>query len=82
MDRTLTAEERELWKGRLLKAEQAYDDLMNGTLAEEFIDQNGERVRYTKTDGTKLQRYIKSIRDLLNPAAARAAAPRPLGFYF
>lgn len=82
MYRTLTPEERALWEARLTKAETTYDLLVTGKLAEEFIDQNGEKVRYTKTNIGDLSRYIKSITDLLNPAPAAAAAPRPLRFLF
>ncbi len=82
MYRTLTTEERALWESRLLKAETTYDLIANGKLPEEFIDQNGEKVRYTKTNLRDLAAYIKSIRDLLQPALAAAQAPRPLRFVF
>ncbi len=82
MYRTLTPEERLLWEGRLTKAEAAYDALMTGLLAEEFIDQNGEKVRYTKTNIAKLESYIKAIAALLDPALAAANVKRPLRFVF
>lgn len=82
MFRTLTEEERVLWTARLTKAETTYDLLMNGKLAEEFIDQNGEKVRYTKANAAGLQTYINSIHALLNPALAAAQVKRPLRFVF
>lgn len=82
MYRTLTDEERALWTARLTKAETTYDLLMTGKLAEEFIDQNGEKVRYTKANASGLAKYIAAITALLNPALAAANTPRPLRFVF
>lgn len=82
MYRTLTDEERTLWTARLTRAEAAYDNLMTGKLAEEFIDQNGEKVRYTKTNAALLAKYIATISALLNPALAAANVQRPLRFLF
>lgn len=82
MYRTLTDAERAVWQARLTKAEATYDALTNGTLVEEFIDQNGEKVRYTKTNAEDLAAYIASIVSLLNPALRAQQAPRPLRFLF
>lgn len=82
MIRILTDAERTLWEARRTKAEATYDALMTGKLAEEFIDQNGEKVRYTKTNAKDLARYIAEITALLNPQQARANAPRPMRFMF
>lgn len=78
----LTPEETIMWQDRLTKAEQAYHDIATGNKPEEFVDQNGEKVRYTKATLSGLDSYIAKIKALLNPAAVLAARPRPIGFLF
>ena len=78
----LTDAERAVWGARLTKAELAYDALMTGKSVKKFVDQNGEQVEYTAANTNQLKAYIKTIKDLLNPAAALCARPRAIGFLF
>lgn len=47
---------------KLTQAEAAYHDLMIGQKAVVFVDQNGERVEYTRTNAARLQQYITSLK--------------------
>jgi len=82
MQPALTASERIVYQTRLTQAEQSYHDLVTGKSVEQFVDQNGEQVRYTKTTLDGLQVYIRSLREALNPTLARYTRPRPIGFTF
>lgn len=82
---TLSEAERLLWTNRRLEAQQAKHDLLTGKKLEQFIDQNGEQVRYTKAtvDGPNgLNAYISEIDALLNPQYAAAMTRRAIGFLF
>lgn len=56
-------------EARLAAAEDAYHRLMIGTSAVEFRDQNGELVRYTPAQSTKLAAYIMSLKSQLGSGA-------------
>ncbi|MCQ4311702.1 gpW family protein [Pseudomonas stutzeri] len=47
---------------QLQEAEQAYHNLMVGQSVAEFRDQNGELVRYTPANATRLLAYITSLK--------------------
>lgn len=47
---------------RLAEAETAYHRLMTGTSVQEVVDQNGERVRYTPVNVTRLAVYIAELK--------------------
>lgn len=78
----LTDAERALARQRLTKAEIAYDLIMTGKAVKRFVDQNGETVEYSAANITKLEAYIQSLKDLLNPMAALCRRPRAIGFIF
>lgn len=78
----LTPERQALLQNRYNKAEIAYDLLATGAAVEQFIDQNGEQVKYTKASLSALAAYMTSLYAQLNPGAARQARARPIGFTF
>lgn len=53
---TLTAAQR------LVEAEDAYHQLVTGTSARVFVDQNGERIEYTAANRGALQAYIQQLK--------------------
>lgn len=46
---------------QLDQAKTAYHQLMTGKLPEVVVDQNGERVHFSKTNSAKLLAYIQSM---------------------
>lgn len=78
----LTPEERAALKVRIAKLEAQYDALMSGTSVIEFIDQNGEKVRYSTANTDKLLAYINSLKAQLCDTFSRRYRPRPMGFIF
>jgi hypothetical protein len=50
---------------RLCEAEQAYHDLIVGCKEVEVVDQNGERIKYMRTDAAKLKAYIEELKHQL-----------------
>lgn len=62
----------------------AYQKLMNGRAAEEYVDQNGERVKFTRTDLTKLLAWINWLRQQLGLPAdfGQMKGGRPFKFTF
>jgi len=78
----LTDDQVILYKRRLLQAEEAKHLIVTGKQVEQYVDQNGEQVRYTKTNLTLLTDYIAELEGLLNPALARQRIKRPLRFTF
>jgi hypothetical protein len=78
----LTEARRLLLQTRYDKAEISYDLLANGKAVEQFVDQNGEQVKYTKTTLEALAAYMQSLYAQLNPGAARQGWSRPTGFTF
>lgn len=57
---------------RLAEAEKAYHALMTGRAVVEVTDQNGERVRYTTANASRLSAYIAQ----LNADIAGSTTPR------
>lgn len=53
-------------KALLAEAEKAYHDLMVGNKASVYVDQNGERVEFTKVDADKLLIYIQNLRSRIS----------------
>lgn len=47
---------------QLQEAEQAYHNLMTGQSVAEFRDQNGEMVRYSPANASRLLAYITSLK--------------------
>lgn len=47
---------------QLSEAEAAYHRLMTGRSVQEVVDQNGERIRYTPTNATRLAAYIIELK--------------------
>lgn len=78
----MTEEERLIYSRRLLDAQTARHALITGTAVEQFVDQNGETVKYSKMNIAKLEEYIAELEALLNPTLAIARMRRPLGFLF
>lgn len=48
-------------KAILKDAKDAYHDLMTGRSTVEFVDQNGERVRYQPANAFRLAAYIQDL---------------------
>ena len=61
----LTAEERATYTARLTEAETAYHQLMMGTSARVYVDQNGERVEFNANSKAGLRAYILELKALL-----------------
>lgn len=78
----MTEEERLIYSRRLLDAQTARHALITGTAVEQFVDQNGETVKYSKMNIAKLEEYIAELEALLNPTLAFTRMRRPLGFLF
>ncbi len=79
----MTEIEEALIRSRLVKAETAYEAIMTGTSVKKFVDQNGESVEYSATNILKLEEYIQSLKDQLNPCAGFRRRMRPaIGFTF
>lgn len=74
--------ERLVIEGRLLEARTKRHKLLVGDAVEQFVDQNGESVKYTKMNIAALESYIAELEGILNPALARQRVRRPLGFLF
>ena len=47
---------------KLVKAEDAYHQLMTGTMARVVVDQNGERVEFTPANASRLRAYIEDLK--------------------
>lgn len=47
---------------RLVEAEDALHQLLTGTSARVFVDQNGERVEYTSANAARLRAYIEELK--------------------
>lgn len=52
----------------LAQAEMAYHNLMIGQLAEVVVDQNGERVTFTRATAWRLMQYIQDLKRQLGIA--------------
>lgn len=78
----MTEDERLIYTRRLSEAQLKRHALLLGEAVEQFVDQNGEQVKYTKANIDALERYIAELEGILYPTIARARARRPLGFIF
>lgn len=63
---------------RLNEAEAAYHDLVTGRAVAEIRDQNGETVRYSKADLSKLQLYINSLKQTLAASGGTSTSGGPM----
>lgn len=63
---------------RLAQAQEALHNLVTGKMASVVVDQNGERVEFSKTNVGALQSYIAT----LTGAISGTPANRPIGFWF
>lgn len=77
-----TTAQRTLLQTRLTAAEAAYHELMTGDAVRTTVDQNGERVEFTRATANRLQLYINALREALNTVPANSGRPRPIGFTF
>jgi hypothetical protein len=66
----------------LQEAKDAKHKLVTGKLARVFMDQNGERVEFNKTNIADLDSYISQLEAAVNPSAAKSLYRKPLGFTF
>lgn len=65
----------------LTDARLKYHQLMTGSLARVFVDQNGERVEFNAANADALSRYIKTLEDALG-CGSGFAGNRPARFIF
>ncbi len=66
----------------LAQAKTAKHKLVTGTLARVFMDQNGERVEWNKTNIADLDSYIAGLEALVDPTSAKSLYRKPIGFTF
>lgn len=66
---------------RLDEANAAYHALMTGTSPRVVVDQNGERVEFTKADAQLLYAYIKKLEAQVTPTTP-VVYPGPARFIF
>lgn len=65
---------------RLVQAEDAYHSLMTGRQAIVVVDQNGERVEFSRASGPQLAAYIQSLKqEIANPGGVTSG---PMGVWF
>lgn len=64
---------------RLNEAEAAYHDWVTGRAVAEIRDQNGETIRYSKTDASRLLLYINGLRQTLAATAGSSGVNPPGG---
>lgn len=60
----------------LLDAQEAYHALLTGSAVAEFVDQNGEKIRYTAAKRTDLLAYIEWLKGQLGLAVAPSGPMR------
>lgn len=53
---------------KLAEAEEAFHALMTGKAASVYVDQNGERVEYTRGSAADLRSYIGELKILVGKA--------------
>lgn len=66
----------------LQEAKDAKHKLITGKLARVFMDQNGERVEFNRTNIADLDNYIATLEALVDPVSARSLYRKPIGFTF
>lgn len=59
-------------------AKKKYYAIISGTAAEEFVDQNGERVEFTRANAAALLAWINAN----DPTLTTVYPYRPMGFLF
>ena len=74
--------ERLVYERRLLEAREKRHKLLIGDAVEQFVDQNGESVKYTKANIALLDDYIAELEAILNPALLSRRMRPPLRFLF
>ena len=62
----------------LTEAQSAYHKLMTGTAVAEVQDSNGERVRYTAADLSKLKAYIADLKAQIATASGTGVPSGPM----
>jgi hypothetical protein len=82
LPRPQTPEERTLYTTWLVEARQAYHNLITGTKARVFVDQNGERIEYDRATASGLAAWIATIENALDAGLAAYRRARPLRFTF
>jgi hypothetical protein len=76
---SLTAPEIAVIRQRLTEAKAALHNLQIGQSAVEIRDSNGDAVRYTPANASRLKAYIAELEaQLLNDAAASRRVRRPM----
>lgn len=78
----MTDEERLIYIRQLREAQNKRHALILGEAVEQFVDQNGEQVKYTKANIAKLEEYIEELEGILNPSLKRNRTRRPIQFTF
>lgn len=78
----MTDEERLIYQRQLRDAQNKRHALILGEAVEQFVDQNGEQVKYTKANIAKLEEYIEELEGILNPSLKRNRTRRPIQFTF
>ncbi len=63
---------------KLDDAEAKYHQLLTGTLARVYVDQNGERIEYTAANAGRLSAYIQRLRDQI-AALTGGSSTGPMG---
>ena len=67
--------------GKMLNDARAkYHDVVTGTSARVFVDQNGERVEYTAANADRLKAYIAGLEQILGITPMYARAPMRVMF--
>lgn len=67
---------------KLVEAEAAYHELMLGRAPSVVVDQNGERVEYTRARKADLLAYIADLRDLIAQEGGATIKRGPLRMIF
>ena len=68
-------------QAQLDEARAAYHKLQLGQALVEIVDQNGEKVRFSPANQSKLYAYIQQMEMQLCPRT-KATSVRPMGFIF
>lgn len=67
---------------KLVEAEAAYHELLLGRAPSVVVDQNGERVEYTRAKKADLLAYIDDLRNLIAQEAGLTIKRGPLRMIF
>lgn len=69
-------------QARLVEAQAAYHTIMLGGGVVVVVDQNGERVEYSRASGPALAKYIATLQAQINAMLGVAVIGGPLRFIF